>query len=281
METKYITKASGEREAFNIKKFQRSLYKSGAPQSLIDELTQEVLQAPDLHSTRDIYNFAFRRLKQAKPAYAARYNLKYALSELGPSGFPFERFVAEIFKEQGYETQVDQTLQGFCVTHEVDVIFTKGTQRNLVECKYHQPHLKANVKVPLYIKARFDDIEKKYQSTHLPEHKIDHAWIVTNTKFTSDAITYAQCVRISLLSWSFPEGGSLADLVEKLQFHPITSLTSLSTKQKQQLIEQGVVLCKDISSHTNALRNLGFSNPKIERIVEEAHNVCALTPPPQ
>jgi hypothetical protein len=164
MVTKYITKASGEREAFDIKKFKRSLQKSGASAQIIEEITNEVLQAPDLTSTRDIYVYALNQLKKARPAYAARYNLKYALSELGPSGFPFEHFVAEIFKQQGYEALVDQEVPGFCITHEVDVILKKDNQHILIECKYHQPHLKANVKTPLYIKARFDDLEKKFKT---------------------------------------------------------------------------------------------------------------------
>src|SRR5579859_3895295 len=177
---KLITKSSGITEPFSKEKFERSLRRSGARPEVITELTNYVMHAPDLKTTHDIYQYAYNRLRSHRPAVAARYSLKNALSELGPSGFPFEHFVAEIFKSQGYETSIDQKLQGRCVIHEVDIILRKNNETFMVECKFHQPQLHADVKVPLYIKSRFDDLTKSNS------YSFKQGWVVTNTRFTDD-----------------------------------------------------------------------------------------------
>jgi len=268
MAEKYIIKSTGEREPFSVEKFQRSLRRAGALQDLISELTSYVLQAPDLKTTQDIYHYAYTHLRAHKPAMAARYNLKNALSQLGPSGFPFERFVAEIFKQQGYSASVDQTVQGFCVTHEIDIILKNDHEQIMIECKFHQPKLHADVKVPLYIKARYDDIQKK-------ENRFSQVWVVTNTKFTTDATTYGQCAGLKLLSMSYPED-NLSTMIDRLGLHPITSLTSLSSKQKRFLIQNGLVLCKDASRYVPLFQQMGFSDKRINAILEEAQGTCEL-----
>jgi hypothetical protein len=273
--TKIVTKASGEQEAFSKEKFQRSLRKSGATEDLVEQLTQEVMQDPSLTSTLDIYKYAFNKLRKNKPAVAARYNLKAALSELGPQGFPFEKFVAEIFRKKGFEAEVDQILSGFCVTHEVDVLLKKDGQHHMVECKFHIPHLKVNVKVPLYIKARFDDLEKRHQESK-QDKAIHQAWVVTNTKFTSEAIAYGECVGINLLGWAYPEKDNLARLIDEFGLHPVTALTTLNRKQKRMIMGEGFVLCKDAAQHRKLLRSLGLNDQKIERVVQEAEEMCEL-----
>ena len=50
--------------------------------------------------------------------------------DLGPTGYPFEDYVAEILKTEGYQTQVRQVLEGNCVSHEIDVIAQKKTKRS-------------------------------------------------------------------------------------------------------------------------------------------------------
>ena len=273
---KYIIKSSGEQEEFSTGKFQRSLRRAGASQEEINQLTDYVLHAPDLKTTQDIYKYAFNHLRKKRPAIATRYNLRNALSELGPSGFPFEHFVGEIFKYQGYEILIDQTVQGFCVSHEIDIILKKNNEQFMVECKFHQPHLYADIKVPLYIKSRFDDLEKKLSIDKNSLYNFRQAWVVTNTKFTSEALQYGLCVGMKLISWSYPEEDNLAQLIDKLGFHPITALTSLTRKQKHYLIEHGFVLCKDASKFTYLLKQLGFSDKKVDSILQEAQEASGL-----
>jgi hypothetical protein len=271
--TTYVTKASGEREKFSTKKFQRSLRKAGADPRLIKELTEQVLTSSQLKSTKDIYNFAYQTLRKKQPPIAARYNLRESLLQLGPSGFPFEKFVAEIYKRQGYETKVDQTLQGLCVDHEIDVVLKKDNQRIMIECKFHHPHIKADIKIPLYIKARFDDVVRNQKRTDTHHHQ---SWIVTNTKFTTKAEQFAECTGIKLISWSYPLSGNLAELIEDSQLQPITMLTSLSGTQKRSLIGQGVLMCQDLESQKESMRRAGLTESKINKVLNEADIACKM-----
>lgn len=272
----YIRKASGEKEPFDMEKFKHSLYKIGASEQLIARLIQEIKHLPALRSTRQLYDFALQRLQEDSPHLAARYNIKRALIELGPTGFPFEQFVALIFKEQGYSVQTGQISMGACVQHEVDVVAHANQKHLMIECKFHNRQgLKSNVKVTLYVKARFDDIRKAWESNPKDTDKFHEAWIVSNTRFTSQAIQYAQCAHIQLIDWSYPTDNNLPYLIKKLQLHPITALISLSRQQKRALIKNRVILCRDIPHHADLFKKLGFAEHKIKKITAEAAAICA------
>ena len=155
-----IRKASGETEPFAPEKIERSLRKIGVPDRMVYEIIQGILRAPEIVSTRDVYHYIANYLKAVDRPLASRYNLKNALYQLGPEGFLFEKFIAELFRAQGYETSNDQIVKGSCVDHEIDVIAFKGRDRFMTECKFHNaPGIKTDVKVALYIKARYQDVE--------------------------------------------------------------------------------------------------------------------------
>jgi hypothetical protein len=271
----YITKASGETEPFSIEKFSRSLKRAGAQPDQIAQIVQEVERIPNLRTTREIYQFAFEALQKHTPHIAARYNLKHALIELGPAGFPFERFVAEIFKRLGYHTEIDVIAHGGCVSHEVDVITTRDTIRRMIECKFrNQLGLKVDVRVTLYIKARFDDLNKKNSPTQTEPPQFHEAMIATNNKFTTQAIQYAECAGLQLLGWSYPAKNSLSELIDRLQLHPITAVTSLSHSQKRACIKNDLVLCNDAPNNAPLFKRLGFSDAEIERLIRECELIC-------
>ncbi len=266
-----IEKASGEHEAFSAAKLKRSLTRSGASSAAAQDIvTQVENQLVDGMTTKAIYNLAFSFLRKTDRPVASRYDLKRAIMELGPSGYPFEEFVGEILREQGYDVEVGKLVQGKCVDHEVDVVATKDNEHFLVECKFHnRPGLKSNVKVPLYVKARFDDIiaaEKKSQ-----EH-FDSCWVVTNTKFTSEAVKYGTCAGMKVLGWSHPKNAGIEAIIDRLGLHPITCLTSLSKQHKRKLIQDGVVLCRDTNKRN--LRKIGLDDNKIARVMDECTGVC-------
>ena len=268
-----IRKASGQLEPFTIEKVKKSLAKSGASKELVEEIATKIAEHPNIESTKDIHNFAVNYLQQINPAIAARYNVRHALLELGPSGFPFEKFIAAIFSQQGYDTLHDQIVRGKCIEHEIDVIAHNNSDRYFVECKFHHQHgLKVEVKVTLYCKARFDDI----QSVKSHDHRADTMWVITNAKFTSEAIRYADCVGIKLLGWSYPADKNLQFYIDHFKMHPITALVSLSHKQKRSLISEGLVLCRDARTHKEAFRKLGMSQAAIDPLIHEAELVCDL-----
>ena len=195
-----VTKASGQIEPFSIKKLRHSFSRAKATPEEVNSIVETLL--PKLYegiSTQKIYSKAFRLLTNHSKPHAARYYLKRGIMELGPSGFPFEIFIGELFKHQGFGVQVGKILQGKCVTHEIDVIAEKENQLNLMECKYrNQPGIALDVKTPLYINSRFEDV---LGNKSLKYHeKIFTGWVVTNSRFTTDAIAYGNCKGMQLLS---------------------------------------------------------------------------------
>ena len=112
-------------------------------------------------TTKEIYHKAFELLHKEEKPIALKYSLKRAIMELGPSGFPFEKFVAEIFKFKGYTAETGKLVKGFCVEHEVDVVAWNKDKLIMCEAKFHNdPGMKSDLKVALYVKARFDDLRK-------------------------------------------------------------------------------------------------------------------------
>ena len=274
----YVRKASGKRELFDIEKFRTSLKKAGAEESLIERMVFEIQQLPKLRSTKEIYGYALTRLQQEHTAVAARYNIKRALLDLGPAGFPFEQFIAELFRLQGYSVSTDQVEQGFCVEHELDVVLSRDSTLSMVECKFHNSQqLKTDVKVALYCKARFDDMKKAWESEANHKRRFHEIWIVTNTKFTSEAIRYATCTGIELLGWSYPTKENLPTLIDRYKLYPITTMPMLSNAQKRLFIKEGFVLCRDAQNYTHLMRKYGLTENEINRFLGGAHELCATT----
>ncbi|AMM51915.1 ATPase [Rufibacter sp. DG15C] len=272
----YITKSSGESALFSYHKLKRSLAAAGATQPVIEDIIAQVEN--DLYqgiSTKLIYKKAFSLLKRRPGALAARYKLKSAIMELGPAGFAFERFVGALFQYKGYQVVVSRILQGRCVPHEVDVIATKGLEQLFIECKFHNlPNYQCDVKIPLYVHSRFKDIEEEQRKKPGNKNLSYQGWIVTNTRFSVDATTYGTCAGLQLLSWNYPEGRGLKELVEQSGIHPITSLTSLTHAEKQHLLEDKVVLCKELCQAPALLEDLGIGSDRLKRILREAHDLC-------
>ncbi len=272
----FIRKASGQKEAFNIKKFRQSLHKAGADAKLIDTIISQIKKQQP-RSTKAIHATTTAILAKHSPHIAGRYNLKRALMELGPAGFPFEQFVAHIFKAMGYKVNNNVNVAGKCVEHEIDIIAKKDDKHSMIECKFHnRSGLKSDVKVTLYMQARFDDIRAAWEADPQHGHEFHHGWVITNTKFTSQALKYGSCMGIKLLGWKYPVGKGIAELIDNLGLHPITALTSLSRSQKRQFIKNGFVLCRDAQKHKALLKQLGFSPHQTKKLIHEAEAICEL-----
>jgi Holliday junction resolvase-like predicted endonuclease len=265
-----VIKANGMPEPFSEEKLRRSIIRARVPQPLQQQVLNDVkTKLYNNISTAEIYGNILDNLgKSTQPYSKASYSLKQAIMMLGPTGYPFEDFVSRILETIGYKTVVRQILRGNCVSHEVDVIAEKNGVRSMVEAKFHNnPGTRSDVHVALYTHARFLDLKEKYD--------LDEAWIVTNTKTTTDAVAYAECVKMKTVSWSYPEEGSLRDLVEKAQLRPITMLTSLSSAQKMKLLKNHVVLCKDIRANHGYLDLLQLTQPERKTVLSELDFICA------
>lgn len=265
----FVTKSSGRKEPFSMVKLRRSLERAKASREEIDYILTEV--TPKLYqgvSTKNIHSLAFRLLRKSSRSSAARYNLKRGILELGPSGFPFEKFIAKIFEHQNYQVKTDQILSGRCVNHEIDVIAHKEKEAVLVECKYRNtPGISVDIKTPLYIHARFEDVLAN------PEFKSQYekvtGWVATNAKFTTEAIAYGSCQGMHLLSWDYPAHNGLKDIIDNTGLYPLTCLTSLTKQEKQWLMAKNYILVRDIYKNGTLLSQAGVSQQRLPGVTAE------------
>jgi hypothetical protein len=269
----YITKADGSREIFDSSKLEGSLKRAGASDKSIELILRDISDLMvDGMATHDIYTRAFEMLHLHEKPVALSYSLKRAVMELGPSGFPFEKFVAEILREKGFETLTDQKVRGKLVEHEIDVVAWNEEKLIMVEAKFHnQLGVKTDLKVILYVKERFDDLSAVTFDYGRPGRKIDEGWLVTNTKFTSTAIEYGsqQGNELVMIGWNYPAHGNLHDMILAEKLHPLTCLASLNGREKKELLDKGVVLCKTISDNPQLLEIAGLTDAEKEKVLEE------------
>jgi hypothetical protein len=261
----YVIKTSGQREKFNPRKLIRTCTRAGASKNLCREVVEEVKnKAYDGISTTEILRMTLSMLEK-KPEVAIKYNLKSALMVLGPSGFPFEKYISAVLQNYGYETSVGLLYQGKNVRQEVDITAIKG-KRFMVECKYHNGSgIFTDLKVAMYTYARYLDIQKHF----------DQPWLITNTKCTSDAANYAKGVGLKITSWSFPENNSLENLIESKKLYPVTMLSSISKKERDILSKSGITLLKDLAEMDfRNLRIPGINEKRFKKLIKEAGSIC-------
>ncbi|HQW86136.1 MAG TPA: restriction endonuclease [Flavobacteriales bacterium] len=275
-----ITKADGSMAPFDAEKLTASLRRSGADEDTASQVVQALL--PRIVSgltTHKLYRMAFQLLRKRSRGSAARYRLKQAILDLGPSGFPFERFVGRILEHDGYAVRVGVLVEGRCVQHEVDVVAEKGVQHFLVECKYHNtPGRVCDVKVPLYIKARFDDVAERWRDLPGNGDRFTQGWLVTNTRFTADAMRYGQCAGLRMLSWDQPAQGSLKHRIDRSGLYPLTCLSSLTKAEKERLLAGGLVLVRDVMERPEALSEAMVRAPRVSEVLRDAEALCATLP---
>jgi hypothetical protein len=268
-----VIKANGDRELFNEEKIRSSLKRVGAKSDTIDKVIVEVkAKAFDGITTKALYRIVFRTLKLFGKEVAGKYNLKKAIMELGPTGFPFEKFIAEMMKAEGFKTKTGQFIIGKCIQHEVDIIAEKEDIVNMYECKYYTTNGKyCDIKNALYVNSRFADIGI---SDHYKNNKKYRGGLITNTRFTSDAEKYGVCAGLDLLSWNFPVNASLRDRISRNGLHPVTCLTTISRKEKTALLERHIVLTRNLCDQPNVLKEIGLTTKKIEVTMDEAQKLC-------
>jgi hypothetical protein len=271
-----VTKASGEEVPFDAKKLKRSLSRAGASEKQTHSIVNQLhTLLYDGIPTKKIYQLAFARLKHEAGFIAARYRLKQAIMELGPSGYPFEKFVAEILKRKGYSVEVGVHVMGKCVQHEVDVIARSDHHQFMIECKYHNHRgIICDVKIPLYIHSRFNDVLAAWLRTADKEKIFYQGWVVTNTKFSKDAVSYANCSGLKLLGWDYPQEESLSKMIDDAGLYPITCLTLLTRAEKQFLLEKKIVLCSELCDRPQLLKDVGISDVKAMKVLEEVRTLC-------
>lgn len=131
-----------------------------------------------------------------------------------------------------------------------------------------------DVKIPLYIQARFQDVQARWKLIPGHREKFHQGWVVTNTRFTADAIKYGTCSGLNLVSLDFPQKGSLRDMIEETGLYPLTCLTTLTQPEKKLLLDKKIVLCREICHDSEYLRQINIPASRIKEVLEEGHQLC-------
>ena len=271
-----IVKHSGDIVEFSPDKLRSSLMKSGASASVIDDIMKRIQNAIyEGISTKKIYKMAFALLKKKANSHAARYNLREAIRLLGPAGFFFEKYIARLFASEGHKTLINLTLFGKCISHGVDVVIKKNDVVAMVECKFHMGREAASdVKVPMYILSRFNDLKERKHPIFAEKDIISACWIVTNNRFTTDAIDFAKCTGLNLLSWDYPHNDNLKTKNDTNGLYPITCLTTLTLAEKDRLLNLDIIVVRELAFSSELLEKIGLSPIRIKKVLRETSELC-------
>lgn len=269
-----VTKADGTVELFDVRKLQRSLKKAGATPAEVNTIVSAVEHSlTDGITTQVIYRHAFELLRGQQTPVAARYSMRRALFGLGPTGFPFEDFLARLFEAEGYTTRTRIELKGKCATHELDVAAWNATDSFVVEAKFHaHPGVKSDLQVAMYSYARLLDLREQ-RICRQDICGIKNLVLATNTKFTKAAEKYAACSGLSILSWDYPKHNSLQDRIERAGIYPITALVALGQSDKRKLLENGFILCDDLVTKRDLALTLGIPSKKLDTAISESRQL--------
>ncbi len=274
-----MKKASGETEQYDPNKVIRSCVNAGLSEGEARRVEEEARRS--LYggiTTKEIYAHVRSALERVKREASIRYGLKKAIMRLGPAGFTFETYFAEILKNCGYVAQLRRKIRGACVTHEIDVVAEQtadnGLTRTLVECKYHNaPGIFTGLKEALYTYARFLDLNEG-NKLGLCE-SFDSVWLVSNTKCSEDAQAYCNCKKIRLIAWNCPPNNGLERMIEAKSLYPLTILESVSPRALTQFAQAGMVLVNDVEAINihELKRRTKLSLHLLEKIKEEAARI--------
>lgn len=271
----YIKKSSGVLELFNKAKLIDSLEKAGASMFVAEDVANKIEEKlKEGMPTSMIYSQSFKLLRKKESRPAIRYSLRRSIADLGPTGFPFEDFIGEIFREKGFKIINDLMVQGKCIEHEIDIVAHNEDHLIMTEIKFHnQLMLKSDVKVALYIKARFDDLEGVDFVIDGKKRKMTQGLLLTNTKFTEHAIKFGSCAGVNMIGWNYPAKGNLHDLIEETGLHPLTCLTTLSGREKKALLEKEIVTCKALKLKKEVLTEMQLNEGRIKRVLKEIEGI--------
>ncbi len=263
-----IIKSTGAAEKFSPIKLHNSLRHCGLPvnktKSIVQEVTRHVKKGS---TTKEIYSKAFKLVRNESSIAAIHYSLKRAILDLGPSGHAFEHLVSKYFEELGYSTQVGVLLGGEFVKHEVDVIAQTSSEKYYVECKFHnQVGKKNDIKIALYVKARWDDLKAGEDGSNLLGF-----YLASNTAFTKDVLDYAAGTGLRLLGLNAPKDEPFIEKIKRYNLYPVTSLRRLKKYVKAELIKSNIVTCKQLLNEKAFLLELGLDTNDIELLFKEIH----------
>jgi hypothetical protein len=273
-----IIKASGQAEEFIVQKLVDSLIRSGASGDVARDIARKVeSQIKPSMRTKHIFRMARKMLRRYSKAADMRYSIKKAIYMLGPAGYQFEKYFAGILRAYGYSAETNRFLKGYCITHEVDIFTVRDNIGGVIECKYHSNGgIPTDIKTALYVHSRFMDIKKGYELNLENRISISNGWLVTNTRCSSDAIRYADCVGLKIVSWKYPHDSSLERMIENKKLYPVTILSSIKKASLDILFKNDFILVRDIADMDEQIfiKQSGLDTVSARTLKREADALC-------
>jgi hypothetical protein len=258
----FIKKKSNHYEELNERKYKKSLERSGLNLKMQERIVNEIGGIENYFSTKELHKATYKAILNHSKLFAANYNIKQAIYNLGPTGYPFEILCAQMLEAKGYITKVSCMVRGINVKHEVDIIAKREDQNIYCECKFHGQKLYRNdIKIPLYVHSRYLDI--KAANPHL---NFRYA-LLSNTDFSKDAIRYAKGVDLLLYSMNYPQKNTFCNIIKTYKVYPVTVLKSLRVKDRKALIENRIVVIKQVKR--SDLESLGLKESQIIKVLQE------------
>ena len=271
-----VVNLRGEEEPFSRKKVEKSARRAGASSRLANKIADIVESEiyPGI-KTDMIYHRVKELLKKKNSAASLKSSIKEAMKELGPTGFPFEKYIGEILSQSGFSVKLNQFISGRCVpNYEIDFLAQKDNLVYIGECKYrNSPGDRVHTGDILANQARFEDILKgEFFNKKIYQGKSIKTMVVTNTKFTSRAKKYALCRSVELLGWRYPENKGLEYLIETKKLYPITILHSLRAKIRDALVSERVMLASEVLriDRDRFCGKFDIKRDKLDPIIKEA-----------
>lgn len=246
----FVINSREENEPFSKTKIYRSAKMAGASSSVAWKIARIIKKEayPGI-KTSTISARIGQLLRKDFPGAALRFNIKKAMRGLGPTGFPFEKYIKNVLSSWGYEVSINQFLPGKCLSaYETDFVARKDKILYIGECKYkHQFGDRIHYYDALANHARFLDISEGGYFKSAKYRGVDiKSILVTNTKFSDRTIKYCRCVGTELLGWNYPENKGLEYFIEKEKLYPVTILPSLRGRLKEVLVEEKIMLADRI-----------------------------------
>lgn len=246
--------------------------RSGVSEEVADRIADEVEKnTREGMRTKEIYDMVIAFLEKEAPAASRRYDLRNAILRLGPAGFDFEKYIAELLKAYGYDTELPPILEGVCITHEVDVLARKDGRTAMIEAKLRQElSIFITIKDTMSTWARFLDLVESAKIGRTPH--MDECWIVTNSRFSTQSIQYGHCKNMVMLSWDHPRERPLPRWIDDVSLYPVTIMKGVDSRTLQSFSAANILLLCDLVRMTPEELEKSLALPKdaVKKLIEEA-----------
>ena len=272
-----VTKGDGTSQLYDRGKVLRTCGKMGSTREIAEVIADKIeTKIYDGIKTDKILRMILTLLYKHRPAINLLVHLKKALSLMKPAP-EFEQFVRILMSNHGYGVTPNRIVRGKCVEHEIDAIAQKGDVTYIVEVKHHSNyHTPTSLDTVRISRAVFEDITEGSE-LGLNDIKVDKAMVVSNTKFSGQALQYAECRGISHIGWNTPPGHNLPTMIEEKNLYPITWLKGLDAATKRKLLSCGVIFVKELVERNprELAEETGIEKRVLEKMIENASIVLS------